>query len=142
MEYPVSNTDFNKLLQTREQMIGLDSSSSDVLIAWPFVPFIGSSILKGTPGVYFIGIATRGSWSRSRDLAKGRKISCDHVRNANSSTFWRYLRALSKAVFGQPFPQCIEKIAWSNQFKIGVRNGNPSGTYAKVQQDISRSILE
>jgi hypothetical protein len=140
MEYPVNDRTFDDLLEMRKQMISLKPNVAAV--AWPFLPFVGSKILEGAPGIYFIGIATRGDWIESKDLAEGQKMSRDYARDSHSGPFWRYIQALSERVFGLPFLDCIETIAWSNQFKIGVQDGNPSGDYAKVQQDLSRLILE
>jgi|GEM_PF-3614877 len=151
MEYPIDNQTFTDLVDLRHEMVQKNPSPALVGIASPFVPWIGSDILAGTPGIYFVGIATRGECEGdSFDRECCLKLSEDIVNNPHPhSLFWRYITDVSKRVFGQEFAKCVSKIGFSNQFKIGVfdrsnenRSLNPEGFYESTQVELCTSILD
>jgi hypothetical protein len=153
MEYPIDNEVFAELQRKRGEMIQKNPSADQVGIASPFVPWIGTDILNGAPGIYFVGKATRGpcegdSFDRECCLKFSKEIATEPPARG---LFWRYIKAVSKGVFGQEYAKCVSKIAWSNQYKIGVFDPspgkqntslNPTGFYAATQIPLCKSILE
>ncbi len=142
MEYPINEQTYQDLLSTRERMVSLSPKSNPRAIAYPFVPWIGRDILEGSRGIYFIGIATRRSWEPSENLEQCRTSSEEYAAAPDSGLFWRYVKAVTKAVFDRSYSESTNRIAWSNQFKIGLESGNPSGDYAKAQQELCTLILQ
>jgi hypothetical protein len=142
MEYPIDQKAYQDLLSTRQQMVSLSPKSGSQAIACPFVPYIGRDILEGSRGIYFIGIATRGPWHRSDNLDQCQTSSNKHAADPDSGLFWRYVKAVTEAVFDGSYSESTDRIAWSNQFKIGLESGNPSGAYAKAQQELCKVILQ
>jgi hypothetical protein len=144
----VDEQTFSELRHARDHMIETNPNPESVGIAAPFVPWIGGEISKGTPGIYFIGIATRGATSESIGFDECRAWSEEITRHPPSTPFWRYIRETTEAVYGRRYPQCTSRIAWSNQFKIGIHNLsgpeslNPSGFYAEMQEKLCLSILQ
>jgi len=130
-------------------MIKKNPHSEHVGIAAPFLPWIGDAIFKGSPGIYFIGIATRGATSEADDFDECKRWSADIASNPPPTPYWRYIIDIAKTVYKKEYSQCRSRIAWSNQFKIGIFNKppgpesrNPSGIYAHMQEELCRLILE
>ena len=144
----VDERTFSELTRARAYMIEKNPNPQGVGIGAPFIPWIGADIYKRTQGIYFIGIATRGPTTESVGLGKCRAWSEETTKSPPGTPFWRYMRETTEAVYMRPYSQCISKIAWSNQFKIGIYNLvgpeslNPSGFYAESQEKISLSILQ
>jgi uracil-DNA glycosylase len=149
MDHPIDRKTFSKLLSVRVGMQKENPNPKNVGIASPFVPWIGPEILKGVPGIYFVGIATYGCGeNRTLDgcLAFSKEIATEA---SPRSHFWRYLRTVAEATLGEEYLKCQSKIAWSNQYKIGIFNCanpnqplNPYGVYKRLQLPLCQSILK
>ncbi len=144
----VDGQTFSELTHTRARMIEKNPNPKRVGIAAPFAPWIGGDISKDTPGIYFVGIATRGATSESVGFDECRAWSGEITRHPPGTPFWRYISETTEAVYGRRYSQCTSRIAWSNQFKIGIYNLsgpeslNPSGFYTEMQRKICLSILQ
>jgi hypothetical protein len=145
--YPIDNQIFADLVRMREGMIE-KSRASAIKVAGIFVPWIGAEILRGSPGIYFVGIATAGPFGADQEctLKSRQQYSKDIIsgkeNGPGSSLFWRYVNCITKAVYGANYKECLDKIAWSNQFKIGVSPGNPTGVSAQEQEKTCAHILK
>jgi hypothetical protein len=142
---------FRELVRTRARMVKANPDPEQVGIAAPFIPLIGDAILRGEPGIYFIGIATRGCAGEvdNFNINKCQKWSADVASSPPLTPYWRYIKEIAESVYKREYPQCKSWIAWSNQFKIGIFNKpprrasrNPSGIYAHMQEELCRLILE
>lgn len=146
--YPINHRYFQRLHSERSRMVGSDSAYSGMFVAAPFLPWVGPQILSGRPGIYFVGIATRGRWTdESADFDESRKRSEEAVKSSNTQwPFWRYMNEMTGHVLGRDYWHCADRIGWSNQFKIGVfdkfsKTGNPYGDYSATQAPLCATLL-
>jgi uracil-DNA glycosylase len=138
-----------ELVRTRARMVKANPEPERVGIAAPFLPWVGDAILRDEPGIYFIGIATRGCAGEVDNFEQRQKWSAEVASSPPLTPYWRYISEIAESVYKREYPQCKSGIAWSNQFKIGIFNKpprpasrNPSGIYAHMQEELCRLILE
>ncbi len=146
MNHPVDKQTFAELKSIRDRIVSENPKPDRIGIASPFVPWIGNDILEGLPGIYFVGIVTSGSCKEIKDYETALKFAKECAIEI-SSPFWRYIREVTKNVYDRDYSECISRIGWSNQFKIGVFDLNgetscdPKGFYSKSQIKLCESIL-
>jgi uracil-DNA glycosylase len=125
MRYPIDDQMFNEVVQTRRAMEEKNPDPDRIGIAGPFLPWIGEEILDSKPGIYIIGIATFGPYGAGRKawtLEEIRQESGEVLQDESirRRPFWRFVNRLAEAVYRKSFFECAEKLAWSNQYKIGL----------------------
>ena len=109
-------------------------------------------------GILFVGKATNGWISNETDIdilfgehkkqifnrddqiewvldLEGNKIGY----NTRKSAFWRVIKHISKSINGD---SKLNKIAWSNLYKISYNKGNPSEKLKKMQLKFCKEILK
>jgi hypothetical protein len=147
MQYPVDRQIFGELSLMRDRMVLENPKPDHVGIARPFLPWIGEGILEGAPGIYFFGIATRGTCDELKSFTSARELAKTWALEI-STPFWQYIREVVTNVYGREYSKCISRIAWSNQYKIGVFNLNgptslnPKGFYSDVQVELCEKIMK
>jgi uracil-DNA glycosylase len=114
--------------------------------------------LEENKGILFVGKATNG-WISSEtdiDILFGEHKSQifnreDQIKwildlegkksryNTRKSAFWRVIRKISKAINGD---NELDKIAWSNLYKVSYTKENPPKKLQKMQLDYCEKILE
>lgn len=126
----------------------------------PFFAQIGRDYYNTQPKCLFIGKATDGWVTTSRDVdilfdndnperLVNRDDEIEWVENlsgnkdgynSEKSAFWRVIKATAKNLF--PQTDWYIHIAWSNIYKFSPARGNPDPRLQKIQKDICSRILD
>lgn len=147
MLYPIDPQTFDELVLMRDRMVSENPDPHRVGVARAFLPWIGEDILEETPGIYFFGIATRGTCDELKDFKSSREFAKTWALKI-STPFWQYIREVVTSVYDSEYSECISKIAWSNQYKLGVFNVegpaslNPKGFYSDLQFELCEKIMK
>lgn len=112
---------------------------------------------KENSGILFVGKATNGWVSKSRDINVlfgengifDRKDQMKWIQNLENNTkgyntknsaFWRLIKRVTELQNGKN--EWYNKIAWSNLYKISFEKGNPNEKLKQQQLEICKRILE
>lgn len=98
-----------------------------------FVPWAGEQLAATGRGIYYAGIATNAAAAGDRepnfeDSLRGTEDYCRHP--PGHSSFWQFLNALTRELFGGPYNTTQARWGWSNLLKIAGTKGEP-GTWPR-----------
>lgn len=150
-EQGISSELFTELLELWRKQQGTFGEGA---IAGPFVPMVGKRYGEpGSPRLMFVGKATYG-WDEPPELSLEAcailtHAHCKQVSNGGyRSAFWRFLDRMTRRMHSAAgcdssnSPEwALDRLVWSNLFKIGAAKSQPGKALARAQYDLMARLL-